>query len=277
MSYPSKLLSDKSLRDRVVELYGSGLFMKQVAAQAGISETTVFKILKMEGVKCRPQGSRNGPVKMPQEKYDALLVDIRACTGTLTSIAEKHEVDISYVRFLCRKFEIEYYKRDNRNQRLFGTKEAKEETRKQFQDRLKERKLIKLQAKYGTLIRLWNEDVPIPEIAVKIGRSNEYVGTTVGRLRYRYPDLFPRRHLTHGAMTLEEHLVKERCRSETKKLRARGIILQQPCSVCGDPDSEVHHPDYSNPRLVEWYCEKHHKDVHVANGDASRGPGRSAR
>lgn len=41
-----------------------------------------------------------------------------------------------------------------------------------------------------------------------------------------------------------------------------GIVKQQPCEVCGDPDSEAHHPDYDRPAAVRWLCRRHHKAAH---------------
>jgi hypothetical protein len=41
-----------------------------------------------------------------------------------------------------------------------------------------------------------------------------------------------------------------------------GLVRQQPCHVCGDPDAEAHHHDYSKPADVVWLCRKHHKAAH---------------
>jgi hypothetical protein len=41
-----------------------------------------------------------------------------------------------------------------------------------------------------------------------------------------------------------------------------GLITQMPCKVCGDPDSEAHHGDYSKPMDVDWLCRLHHKAEH---------------
>jgi len=44
----------------------------------------------------------------------------------------------------------------------------------------------------------------------------------------------------------------------------RGTIKREPCSVCGDYWSQMHHPDYSRPAEVVWLCQKHHTEVHWA-------------
>ncbi len=43
----------------------------------------------------------------------------------------------------------------------------------------------------------------------------------------------------------------------------RGVISKLPCMVCGNPESEAHHGDYSKPLDVVWFCPKHHRRVHV--------------
>lgn len=41
-----------------------------------------------------------------------------------------------------------------------------------------------------------------------------------------------------------------------------GRIRKQPCEICGDPNTEAHHPDYSKPLDVRWLCREHHLAVH---------------
>lgn len=63
---------------------------------------------------------------------------------------------------------------------------------------------------------------------------------------------------TH-ALTKEQRR-RSNCRAYTRMLVKRGKIIPQPC-WCGKK-AERHHPDYSNPRLVEWLCKKHHRAEH---------------
>lgn len=42
-----------------------------------------------------------------------------------------------------------------------------------------------------------------------------------------------------------------------------GKLLRLPCVVCGSPDSQGHHEDYSKPLDVVWYCAKHHGERHT--------------
>ncbi len=41
-----------------------------------------------------------------------------------------------------------------------------------------------------------------------------------------------------------------------------GVIKQQPCLICQDPNSEKHHKDYNKPLEVIWLCRKHHRRLH---------------
>lgn len=37
-----------------------------------------------------------------------------------------------------------------------------------------------------------------------------------------------------------------------------GVLIKEPCEICGNEDSEAHHDDYSNQLEVRWLCRKHH-------------------
>jgi hypothetical protein len=42
----------------------------------------------------------------------------------------------------------------------------------------------------------------------------------------------------------------------------RGLVIQEACKVCGNPETEAHHPDYDKPMAVDWLCRPHHKAEH---------------
>lgn len=43
----------------------------------------------------------------------------------------------------------------------------------------------------------------------------------------------------------------------------KGRLTKKPCKICGDKRTQAHHPDYSKPLVVKWYCATHHKQQHI--------------
>lgn len=41
-----------------------------------------------------------------------------------------------------------------------------------------------------------------------------------------------------------------------------GILVRQPCEVCGAEKVHAHHTDYDKPLEVRWLCQQHHDAVH---------------
>lgn len=41
-----------------------------------------------------------------------------------------------------------------------------------------------------------------------------------------------------------------------------GRLIKEPCNICGVEKVEAHHLDYLKPLEVEWYCLKHHRELH---------------
>lgn len=37
-----------------------------------------------------------------------------------------------------------------------------------------------------------------------------------------------------------------------------GLLVREPCKVCGKGNVEAHHEDYFKPLKVIWLCKKHH-------------------
>src|ERR1700677_66518 len=53
------------------------------------------------------------------------------------------------------------------------------------------------------------------------------------------------------------------------KAKSKGILIPQPCSICGAMDKiQAHHENYDEPLEVTWYCPKHHRLRHEEIGDA---------
>jgi len=59
-----------------------------------------------------------------------------------------------------------------------------------------------------------------------------------------------------------EQKEKDIARSYAYVYLKRGKLKKQACVVCGSNDSQMHHPDYSDPLNVVWLCKKHHLELH---------------
>jgi hypothetical protein len=59
--------------------------------------------------------------------------------------------------------------------------------------------------------------------------------------------------------------VKVTAREAVKKAVKNGGLVVEPCMVCGDPQSEAHHSDYTKPLDVDWLCKKHHSLWYMYN------------
>lgn len=61
-----------------------------------------------------------------------------------------------------------------------------------------------------------------------------------------------------------EQRAKDNIRSAAGHAKRRGKLIPQPCQVCGSEDKiEMHHPDYNQPLLVEWFCRPCHVQLHL--------------
>jgi len=57
---------------------------------------------------------------------------------------------------------------------------------------------------------------------------------------------------------------RSNARSKIKYALKTGKIKRLPCeySVCTNPKTEAHHPDYNFPLDVIWLCRQHHMELH---------------
>lgn len=88
---------------------------------------------------------------------------------------------------------------------------------------------------------------------------NEFTRSTshINKCRYCYSDYKKNRNkLSHESK-------KIKARQKAKLLVRAGIIVREPCKLCGSTNSENHHPDYNNPTDVTFLCNKCHNELHV--------------
>ena len=68
----------------------------------------------------------------------------------------------------------------------------------------------------------------------------------------------------HSELSYLQRL-KANCRSYTHTYVKRGKIIKGVCEICGSPNVEAHHDDYTKPLEIKWLCKLHHKDYHKTN------------
>lgn len=74
---------------------------------------------------------------------------------------------------------------------------------------------------------------------------------------------YQRKWRKNNPMTPEQRR-KDTVRSIAGVYKRRGKLIPQPCQVCGSEDKiEMHHPDYNQPLLVEWFCRPCHVQLHL--------------
>lgn len=71
-----------------------------------------------------------------------------------------------------------------------------------------------------------------------------------------------RRWRTKHPLTKEQKR-RDSARSYAGVYLRRGKLIKQPCERCGDPDSQMHHDDYSLPLDVRWLCRPCHLKLHL--------------
>lgn len=57
--------------------------------------------------------------------------------------------------------------------------------------------------------------------------------------------------------------MKDNARSYASVYKQRGHLKKQNCEACGSRHSQMHHPDYVKPLLVQWLCRPCHMALHA--------------
>ena len=61
----------------------------------------------------------------------------------------------------------------------------------------------------------------------------------------------------------KEHALKRRTREATARRIKVGLLIKQPCEVCGtNQNIQAHHDDYNEPMKIRWLCSWHHAEHH---------------
>lgn len=60
----------------------------------------------------------------------------------------------------------------------------------------------------------------------------------------------------------ERHREQDRAHRAVHVAIADGVLVRQPCEVCGREPAHGHHDDYSKPLEVRWLCPSHHTRLH---------------
>ena len=45
-----------------------------------------------------------------------------------------------------------------------------------------------------------------------------------------------------------------------------GRLKREPCALCGKPQGQAHHNDYTQPLLIVWLCDTCHRGLHFSSG-----------
>lgn len=61
---------------------------------------------------------------------------------------------------------------------------------------------------------------------------------------------------------IARHPDRVRARKMLNQAVLRGHVVRGACVVCGKKKTDAHHPDYTKPLEVIWYCRLHHVAAH---------------
>lgn len=77
------------------------------------------------------------------------------------------------------------------------------------------------------------------------------------RLRKRYAQTHSAQMVANVTRWRKKNPEKKRAQVALQRAVKKGLVIPQPCEVCGEK-AEAHHPDYSKPLEVVWLCHLHH-------------------
>lgn len=101
-------------------------------------------------------------------------------------------------------------------------------------------------------------DITDAELTRLLGRSMGAVQMRRSRLRALWD--IPSKATPDDGIAYEK---KYAIRKKSRQLSAIGELQKKPCEKCGSASSEIHHPEYSDPRLIVWLCGNCHDREHI--------------
>jgi len=142
----------------------------------------------------------------------------------------------------CHKQRVEKYNKDNQETKRKYNKTYREKNRKQEAARCK----------------LWRE--------TNLEKIREYKKTNREKERQRSREYYVKHKENIKKYQNDynkKNYEKQRAHDIAQKALLRNEILQTPCIVCGVSKNLVkHHPDYSQPKEIEWLCQSCHMKLH---------------
>jgi len=92
-------------------------------------------------------------------------------------------------------------------------------------------------------------------------RKNRKHYITYERKREQDPERRAKKKV-YGTTLRARNPIKARAWNLTGCAIKSGLLVRQPCEVCGHSPVEAHHGDYSKPLDVRWLCRTHHLEQH---------------
>ena len=90
---------------------------------------------------------------------------------------------------------------------------------------------------------------------VRTGNLNPNWKGGISKDRYRYKQIQKQRYPDRiKAREAAAYAVKS------------GKIPKRACEICGNPNVQLHHDDYSRPLEIRFLCVKHHREYHQGIG-----------
>ena len=78
----------------------------------------------------------------------------------------------------------------------------------------------------------------------------------------RNPEIYKAINKRRKIRIKTEYPVKFKAWKKASKAISEGRIIRQHCCICGNPQAEAHHTDYTQPFKITWMCRKCHGVAH---------------